>query len=173
MSEEGYLKKQTNKQVVKIGVWIIGSNRAGLQPELQNNLAQVSMATLGGRSGRLTRGREDHLHTQRSQLSTGTTICYALDSHYFRAKLAGKSISWCQLYQTSMQSASVERKGKGEPLYRGNKSRSNRSSHTKILSWFSTSTRIYKYINLQYFYLLLYFVLFVWPLLKQEESHWD
>lgn len=99
------------------------------------------MATLGGGGGRPTRGIEDHLHTQRSQLSTGTTICYALDSHYFRAKLAGKSISWCQLYQTSMQSASVERKGKGEPLYTGNKWRSNRSSHTKILSWISTSTR--------------------------------
>lgn len=61
----------------------------------------------------LTRRIEDHLHTQRSQLSTGTTICYALDSHYFRAKLAGKSISWCQVYQTSMQSASVERGERG------------------------------------------------------------
>lgn len=72
------------------------------------------MATLGGCSARLTgEKKEDHLHTQRSQLFTGTTICYALDSHYFRAKLAGKSISWCQLYQTSMQSASVEKKEKG------------------------------------------------------------
>lgn len=58
--------------------------------------------------GGLTRGMEDHLHTQQSQLCTGTTICYALDSHYFRARLAGKSISWCQVYQTSMQSARVE-----------------------------------------------------------------
>lgn len=33
--------------------------------------------------GGLTGGIEDHLHTQQSQLSTGTTICYALDSHYF------------------------------------------------------------------------------------------
>lgn len=83
--------------------------------------------------GGLTRGMEDHLHTQRSQLCSGTTICYALDSHYFRAKLAWKSISWCQVYQTSMQTAWV---GWGEVggdySYTRNLERSEMSSLTGL-----------------------------------------
>lgn len=45
---------------------------------------------------------------QRSQLCTGTVICYALDFHYLRASWAGKSISRCQGYQTSMQTEEVQ-----------------------------------------------------------------
>lgn len=61
---------------------------------------------------------EDHLQTQLIQLCTGTTICYALDSHYFRAELAGESISWCQVYQTSiMQTARLEKGGDRLQLY--------------------------------------------------------
>lgn len=67
----------------------------------------------------MTREMEDHLQTQLIQLCTGTTICYALDSHYFRAELAGKSISRCQVYQTSiMQTARLEKGGDGLQLYK-------------------------------------------------------
>lgn len=66
----------------------------------------------------MTGEMEDHLQTQLIQLCTGNTICYALDSHYFRAELAGKSISWCQVYQTSiMQTARLEKRGDGLQLY--------------------------------------------------------
>lgn len=66
----------------------------------------------------MTGEMEDHLQTQLIQLCAGTTICYALDSHYFRAELAGKSISWCQVYQTSiMQTARLEKGGDGLQLF--------------------------------------------------------
>lgn len=58
----------------------------------------------------MTKGMEDHLHIQLSQSCTGTTICYALDSHYIGATLAGKSISKCHVYQSSMQTTKM---GKG------------------------------------------------------------